>query len=1242
MSSTKVTGNKIKHEGRVKRRRKVGTGAGSTYYQSDGEEERELISFLKSPLGRNHDSIHFRQLLCPDPSCDTCNNATAEINRLFSKTLEDSTPSVSPVVSTAPVTALVTEPSSHQSSAFPGVPLTEPSPPPPSVLPLNSMTTLHNSLSPSPSCQTLPTEPSSHSESELPVQKSPPQTKDLFSSTLTKYDFQQKLPDIHSTKIPSVEDSAAKLIDPTQLFFLSPDEHDSVEQHSYPKTWEDNLKQEVIQLFWGLPSLHSESLLSTVHVSGDYSIFNSISNAFIGQESPGLPYFLPPSFPTVQPQLLPQTLPLCHYLPLTQLQSQVHLQSPLPILPAGPIHQTQVCGVYCHTPLNESGSFISFDIEQLEWNVLKKKQEGLWGLPSLDKSSWEACSPSAPTSPYCGPSKAHTSISIDHSEFHLSVEFRKKFEHHLRKRLIQHRWGLPRRIHESLSLMKPRCDCSEIPQPKCCYGLSWISMYKAQDSKILNRVTPSADFYKKGSEMFQLSDDETDSLASYPKGLLTDSDSDSDKDLGNDCDMKSVTRQNVSQRQLPNLLKIHLSKKFEEISESQLLGTVQSSQHSIQHTLSVESNREIKQRGLPPSVGGDYCRNKSQDLSFLEAGALEMLEDHDTNLPMKTLGGLPDKVLESIEDQGTTSHSLINPHSSSSTKVISEVSTEYGAFTLLKGSSESLYSDPVRTETIAPDLNLHLPATSLVDKKGQGIQHRLSEEIQIILEAKPTPLFVTNTIHGKTSQSHSLTGNIQPPKLPARQANRESAPKNKSVTSTDRTEMQEATNRDEAEPASMPTVPRGLARAEEFYALQSVTTSKPGISQNINKDTTVTTENPPSKISDRAPNLSELRKQLIAEMNLKLESRKHSQAQGQPLDMSHDPDSLTYKASLTPAKCVSCVTREVHQVLHVHSEDSTVRMEKQQEPWLPRHALRTCQDQNFPPAVKRDILCPPPKPTGPKYEELGAGDARLRISQPRGKRFPSQDTALEDMHGSKSSHSLAQKGQAPSDSLFLNKMKSLFQRLRPAITWTMQETTQEMGRHISSAQSRGPVKSRASFTGTAQVHRVMSDIGKFPEEKRGRRHAGVTTCPQEPLPSAAQSGKRVQKGAVQARVKPVQGCPLNCRAPFYNVTNMKSGLQAAISDDQRSASIRHTGNEDSSRSKAVALKGQQICQKHPQSVSLKGTVPHPSPTCRPQAAKGPPAVLTAAGGTAFNNRSPQFRHTMLLYNFQRETFPTPK
>lgn len=123
-------------------------------------------------------------------------------------------------------------------------------------------------------------------------------------------------------------DTAAKLIDPGHHLFLSPDQHDLVEQYSYPKSREDHLEQKLVQLFWGLPSLHSESLSSALHVLGDYSsifIFNSISNASTGQGSPMLPYFLPLSLLAVQPQPLPQTLPQSQPLPLSQIQSQAHL-----------------------------------------------------------------------------------------------------------------------------------------------------------------------------------------------------------------------------------------------------------------------------------------------------------------------------------------------------------------------------------------------------------------------------------------------------------------------------------------------------------------------------------------------------------------------------------------------------------------------------------------------------------------------------------------------------------------------------------------------------------------------------------------------------------------------------------------------------------------------------------------------------------------------------------------------------
>ncbi|XP_059782655.1 spermatogenesis-associated protein 31D3-like [Balaenoptera ricei] len=175
-------------KGRAKRRRKGGTPKGWRARQSEVEEARKVLSLLQSfvlpvfcsPLGRHDDTTRFRQLLCPDPSCEVCNKATAEVNRLlFPEALEDSTSSVSPLASTAPVT----ESSFTLSPAFSTVPprdltaasLLEPSPLPTSVLSPNPVTPLVDFFSPSPLGHSLAPEPFPSLDSKFPVDYSPPQ-----------------------------------------------------------------------------------------------------------------------------------------------------------------------------------------------------------------------------------------------------------------------------------------------------------------------------------------------------------------------------------------------------------------------------------------------------------------------------------------------------------------------------------------------------------------------------------------------------------------------------------------------------------------------------------------------------------------------------------------------------------------------------------------------------------------------------------------------------------------------------------------------------------------------------------------------------------------------------------------------------------------------------------------------------------------------------------------------------------
>ncbi|XP_038511035.1 spermatogenesis-associated protein 31D3-like isoform X1 [Canis lupus familiaris] len=113
-------------------------------------------------------------------------------------------------------------------------------------------------------------------------------------------------------------------------------------QPPYPTTLEEgHLQQTPIQLFWGLPTLHSESLSSAACDSDDCSsilIFSRISNTSTGQESPVVPHPFPLPLPENQSQ------------PIPQIQPQTHLKSPLPLLPSGPLPQIKICGVCFHRP----------------------------------------------------------------------------------------------------------------------------------------------------------------------------------------------------------------------------------------------------------------------------------------------------------------------------------------------------------------------------------------------------------------------------------------------------------------------------------------------------------------------------------------------------------------------------------------------------------------------------------------------------------------------------------------------------------------------------------------------------------------------------------------------------------------------------------------------------------------------------------------------------------------------------
>ncbi|XP_074196860.1 spermatogenesis-associated protein 31D4-like isoform X1 [Rhinolophus sinicus] len=312
------------------------------------------------------------------------------------------------------------------------------------------------------------------------------------------------------------------------------------QQPSHPRTWQDHWVENRIHLFWVFPSLPSEILHFSVHVLGDYSsvfTFRRITNIPTGQLYPVLSNAFLPSLPGVQPHPFPQSLPPSQLQRLSQIRLLVHLQCTIPNVPSGPIPRIGICGEYFHHLHSESDDSTSSIIQYLGWHLLCHQLEHLWGLPSVAQSSQEDFCSSRPNSAYHRPSQAQVSISILPGAFPLINELSKNEERHLRKKLIQHQWGLPRRIHESQALMRRLSDLSEISELDSNYELSYISVYKGQSTKMLNvGLSPPRSFCERGSEMQHLEEDmgkaKGNSLENGPEDpVLGDSDSSSDEAL---------------------------------------------------------------------------------------------------------------------------------------------------------------------------------------------------------------------------------------------------------------------------------------------------------------------------------------------------------------------------------------------------------------------------------------------------------------------------------------------------------------------------------------------------------------------------------------------------------------------------------------------------------------------------------------------------------------------------------------
>ncbi|CAO2580514.1 Protein FAM205A-4 [Lemmus lemmus] len=203
----------------------------------------------------------------------------------------------------------------------------------------------------------------------------------------------------------------------------------------------DKLQKTFTQLFCGLPSIHSESLvetfLGTRGLSKDTSE-PSCKDPYLLKEAS--PFFLPPHVP---PTAAPPPSSASPNKSLYECQAQIN--------------------VPCLTLA---------ECKTLEWHLLQRQLQLQWGLPAV-----------IPGSPYeqspiqykpCNKAKPHETLKASWPGKSFSVltrdlvfipeHTRRLLEFHLQKQLIHLRWGLPQRIQRSIHLVLS----SPGQQPRSC------------------------------------------------------------------------------------------------------------------------------------------------------------------------------------------------------------------------------------------------------------------------------------------------------------------------------------------------------------------------------------------------------------------------------------------------------------------------------------------------------------------------------------------------------------------------------------------------------------------------------------------------------------------------------------------------------------------------------------------------------------------------------------------------------
>ncbi|XP_058926884.2 spermatogenesis-associated protein 31A6-like [Kogia breviceps] len=903
-----------------------------------------------------------------------------------------------------------------------------------------------------------------------------------------------------------------------QLFWSTKDKPEQLpclQQCSYPKVLGDHLQQKYNQFFWGLPSLHSESLVATAWISESSSapqspsfLFNVILNAcpveMLAKISPLLCQFQPLSHLEFQSRPFIPTIPQFQPPLLAQVQTQAHLISSLLILPPSSLPQIRACGVPCPTAQSNVQFLTPTEIQHSELSLLQKQLENEWTSSSVVKGSQELSSVFTSNIP-----EDSWAASFIPENFPISPELRKQLEQHLHKWLIQHQWELPQRIQESLEIRQLQGELPGTCQAKDKHGPSQPSSFIGESNKDAQKVGFQLS-QKLGKGLGHI-------LGKVPKDLSRSSESSlvkfqvkSEESKGDLRLLRSdsgIDLLKSSDKNLENILKGHLDKKLGQINEGLIPVNEHQSCLALEHA-SPKSDIHMETRNPRILKGWEPCVNTSRRVSFLDADTQEVLEAHIIKLRVKHRWTLPLKVLKPINlfklKKFQPSTILQVAFSPSATCVSGSHSTV--KFAEFPGKTQAHSGEKVITEESVPTLMRPLLVPSPVCKKIQsalggipsGDYHGPSKSSLTGEEGRPPSQSLTLSLVGRTWKSETVEW--------VKRDSLEPGPSSAMVRNEPREESGGQASQDPCHRVTVMEVNLGSQSLRGEEAREAVGAKESPALQpqsSVILETKVLTKAQTTNVHMRSlevpgtsksfvlPRMSVLQHpgepclnmEVASELKSKVKVQSDNQLQDFPKHMFLAADNLASQVPQchpqrvpTRDRLASQETSGLMAAQRSNLEQQEPKTSKLQDSWK-------SQSKIIAPTYKReDCRRHKPRDHEEGFKELGTSQAgsMSRLAQVRG---------ITDSVGRKCLQLMPEKKHSPPENLFRKRMRLFLKRIFPNEKVNGQDALQKFKPISATAQSHGSVKNRSILKSeTAEGQALMTAVGQNPEEKIAVHH----------------------------------------------------------------------------------------------------------------------------------------------------------